>query len=341
MTAAWKETSLATILSRYELKDIHNADESDLFYQGLPKKTLHLKGEKCSGGKYIKVRLTGMATASATGEKLPMFVIGKSAKPRCFKYVKSLPCRYCAQPKSWMSSFLFDEGVKELDRKFEKENRKIVLIVDNCPAHPIVDGLKAIELMFLPPNTTSKTQPMDQGVIRSLKAKYRRKIIKRLIRAVDMKKKLPQTSIFDAMQLLQSTWSEVSELTIKNCFRKSGISEKSVEQAINEEDYPFKDITADLKETITELRERLPEEAPEEMNVTDFFDVDVELSTNGEKPIDAEIIAEIRGEVPDDEDETDIDFVIDDPKVHPTEIEIEKAIEALEELYMFCEMGRF
>ena len=34
-------------------------------------------------------------------------------------------------------------------------------------------------------------------------------------------------------------------------FRKSGISEKSAEQAINEEDNPFKDITADLEETIS------------------------------------------------------------------------------------------
>ena len=46
MTAAWKETSLSTILSRYELKDIYNVDEFGLFCQGLPKKTLHLKGEK-------------------------------------------------------------------------------------------------------------------------------------------------------------------------------------------------------------------------------------------------------------------------------------------------------
>ena len=293
-----------------------------------------MKGEKYSGGKYSKVRLTGMAAASVTGEKLPMLVIGKSVKPRCFKHVKNLPFRYRAQPKSWMISFLFDEWVKELDRKFEKENRKIVLIVDNCPAHPINEGLKAIELVFLPLNTTSKTQPMDQGVLRSLKTKYRRKIIKRLIRAVDMKKNLPQTLVLDAMQLLQSAWSEVWELTIKNCFRKSGISEKSAEQAINEEDDPFKDITADLEDIITELREQLLEEALEELNTTDLLDVDSELSTNG-----VEIIAEIRGEVPDDEDETDIDFVIDDPKVPPTEIEIEKTIEALEELSMFCEDG--
>ena len=89
MTAAWKETSLSTILSRYELKDIYNADDFGLFYQGLSKKTLHLKSEKCSGGKYSKVRLTGMAAASAAIEKLLIFVIGKSVKPRCFKHVKA------------------------------------------------------------------------------------------------------------------------------------------------------------------------------------------------------------------------------------------------------------
>ena len=64
MTAAWNETSLPTILSRYELKDIYNADDFGLFYQGLSKKTLHLKSEKCSGGKYSKLRLTGMAIFS-------------------------------------------------------------------------------------------------------------------------------------------------------------------------------------------------------------------------------------------------------------------------------------
>ena len=74
----------------------------------------------------------------------------------------------------------------------------------------------------------------------------------------------------------------------------------------------------------------MPEEAPEELNATDLLDVDAELSLNGEKPSDAEIIAEIPVEVPDDKDETDIDFVI----------EIEKAIEALEEP-CFAKMGRF
>ena len=89
-----------------------------------------------------------------------------------------------------MNSFLFDKWVIELDKKFKKEHRKVVLIVDNYPAHPIIKGSKSTELMFLPPNTTSQTQPMDQGVISSLKAKVsqKRKFIQSLIKAVDIQK---------------------------------------------------------------------------------------------------------------------------------------------------------
>ena len=46
MTTSWLETYLPTILSRYDLKDIYNADEFGLFYQTLPTKTMELKGEK-------------------------------------------------------------------------------------------------------------------------------------------------------------------------------------------------------------------------------------------------------------------------------------------------------
>ena len=85
MTSAWDETTLPTILSQYELGDIYNGDEFGLFYKALPSQSLQLKSEKCTGGKLSKVRVTGLAAAHAVGEKLPMFVIGKSAKPRCFK----------------------------------------------------------------------------------------------------------------------------------------------------------------------------------------------------------------------------------------------------------------
>ena len=103
MTTPWTETTLPTILSRYPLESIFNADEFGLFYQCLPNKTLHLKGEKCSVGNHSKIRLTGLAAGNA------MFVIGKANKPRCFKDVRNLLCRYRAQCKSWMTAKLFEE----------------------------------------------------------------------------------------------------------------------------------------------------------------------------------------------------------------------------------------
>ena len=50
----------------------------------------------------------------------------------------------------------------ELDHKFEMQGREVAIIVDNCPANPDISGLKAINLPFLSPNTTSCTEPMDQ-----------------------------------------------------------------------------------------------------------------------------------------------------------------------------------
>ena len=167
--------SLPTYLSNYDLEDIYNADEFGLFYQCLPNKNYLLKLERCYVGKLSKIRIAGMAAANATGDKLPMFIIGKAKNPRCFKNVKFLPCRYRNQRKSWMDGKFFEELLRELDRKFAFEGTNVAFVVDNCPTHPHNDNLKAIKikLYFLPPNTTSKAQPMDQGVIRSLKAKYR------------------------------------------------------------------------------------------------------------------------------------------------------------------------
>ena len=122
---------------------------------------MHLKEEKCSGGKHSKIRLARLAAGNAYGERLPMFVIGKANKLRYFKGVRNLSCRYRAQRKSWMTVELFEEWLRQLDQKFSAANRKIALIIDNCRTHPHVEQLNSIELIFLSPNTTPHTQPMD------------------------------------------------------------------------------------------------------------------------------------------------------------------------------------
>ena len=133
-----------------------------------------------------------------------MFVMGKYQHPRCFKHLRNLPCWYRWQKKSWIDSVLFEEWLRELDDYFMKRDRKICMIVDNCPAHCDVSGMTNIQLEFLDPNTTSKAQPKDQGVIRSLKSSYRRKVVREFIRSLDAGKGIPKLSILNAMSMLVS-----------------------------------------------------------------------------------------------------------------------------------------
>ena len=67
MVAGWNETALPTLLSNYGLENIYIVEEFGLFYQFLPDKSYQLKTEKYSGGKHIKIRLTGLPAASAVG----------------------------------------------------------------------------------------------------------------------------------------------------------------------------------------------------------------------------------------------------------------------------------
>ena len=129
-----------------------------------------------------------MAAANAMGHKLLMFLIGKAKNPQCFKNVKFLPRRYRNQRKSWMNGKLFKEWLRELNRKFTFEGRNVASVIDNSPVHPHIDNIKAIKLYFLLLNTTFKAQPMDQGVIRSLKVKYRKNVVPKIIQSVEKKK---------------------------------------------------------------------------------------------------------------------------------------------------------
>ena len=58
MVAPWDDTTLPTLLSKYDSKYIFNADEFGLFYQCLLNKTYQFKGQKYPVGKNSKVELT-------------------------------------------------------------------------------------------------------------------------------------------------------------------------------------------------------------------------------------------------------------------------------------------
>ena len=83
---------------------------------------------------------------------------------------------------------------------------------------------------------------MDQGLIRSLKTRYRRKIVGLCIKVVDKNEPLQKDSIFQAMKDLASSWNTVSKETVVNLFKKSDISELNQQMTEADNDDRFKSL---------------------------------------------------------------------------------------------------
>ena len=166
----WISTVLPQLLREYKPDDIYNADETGLYHQATPDGSLCYAYQKLNGSKKAMDRITVLCCANMTGsDKAKLLVIWKSKKPCCFKHIDldTLPVTYRTNKNAWMTSVLFQDCILKWDAALMKERCKILLLVDNCTAHPAMDTLHNIRLKFLPANTTSLIQPMDQGVIKT------------------------------------------------------------------------------------------------------------------------------------------------------------------------------
>ena len=229
-TQTWLKDVFPTLIEGYKSNDIYNADETGLFYQLLPNKTLARAGDECAGNKRSKQRITLLLGANMDGtDCLTPLVIGKSANPRCFKNVKTLPVTYRNNNKAWMTGYLWTEWIRSLDNKMASRKRKIVLFVDNCPAHPVVSNLKAIVVHYLPPNTTAVLQPMDQGIIQCFKSWYRKLLLERMVDCIDNEIAF-EVNVLQAMNFTKKAWEHVTEECVANCFRHAGWTEGALQE---------------------------------------------------------------------------------------------------------------
>ncbi|GBL72153.1 hypothetical protein AVEN_115149-1 [Araneus ventricosus] len=139
-----------------------------------------------------------------------------------------------------MTQEIFLDWLTKRDRQLK---RNVLLLLDNCTAHAIDLNLKHINIVFLPVNMTSLTQPYDQGIIHTLKSFYRTEMRRNLISVMD--KGLDGTSILcvseiakkisclEALHFIKKAWDEVSDVTIRNCFHHRGFIR------VKQEDNPY------------------------------------------------------------------------------------------------------
>ena len=218
----WKE-KLSTLTRSYNSKSVYNMNETGLFLEP-PMTKLYFIRERNAVVVKRQLQLSVMLCVNMLGEKEKALVIWKYKNPRCFKNIRhknKLPIHYYANKKVSMASSLFEDWVRKLDRKMIYQRRKILLFMDNVTSHSILP-FKNVRLCYFPVNTTSKLQPMNQGIIQASKTKYQKMQIQKMVTAMDKDKSIVASNMrnqcLQAIYWFKKVWDDVKEEIFQKCF---------------------------------------------------------------------------------------------------------------------------
>ncbi|KAG7166442.1 Tigger transposable element-derived protein 1-like 13 [Homarus americanus] len=217
---------------QYSDDQVFNMDESGLFWKKLPSKSFVVKNaSKIRGRKMQKERITVLFTTNASGtNKLKLSVIHTARKPHAYKTMDmtKLNVHWLTARKAWVFSTLslswFDDCFVPDVKKFcEQQNVpfKILLLLDNAPGHSplLLDRHPNVKVVFLPPNTTSILQPMDQDDTTTdskseededQQLAQQKILFKQFWRVFNIKK---------AVDFLVESWDQLSIATIRHAWR--------------------------------------------------------------------------------------------------------------------------
>ena len=235
-----------------------------------------LATKQMSGEKKNKTRLTLVFIVNSTGSHLVKAIfIGHAKGPRCFnkKSGEAHGFEYYWNKKAWMTGSIFPLYVilltnfllwftdiiprvlEKLNSEMRSQRRKILLYIDNAPSH-IFDQTKLtnIRVEFLNPNMTSHIQPLDAGIIRAFKAHYRRLyILRALLRDEANLVDMYAIDQLEGMHLAEEAWSYVSETTVRNCWKHTGILPEDTTTTISSTTTTEDTAVQELQEALNQL----------------------------------------------------------------------------------------
>ncbi|KII70390.1 Tigger transposable element-derived protein 6 [Thelohanellus kitauei] len=159
--------------------------------------------------------------------------------------MEDLPVEYHANKNARMTSEVFRKRLTSWDRNLKLKQRKILLLVENCVAHPHLDNLQNIKLKFLPPKTTSLVQLMDMGVIKNFKTLYSGKFLNYILKSIDENLLTSSTtareisskfSLLQAIQFVADLWVAIKTTPIQNCFTNCGFKPLDFSEILSNEE---------------------------------------------------------------------------------------------------------
>ena len=162
-----------------------------------------------------------------------------------------------------MNSEIMIELLKGINRRMRREQREIILFLDNAGCHPVSlqEMFSNIKVVFLPPNTTSRLQPLDAGVIKNFKVRYRKLLLKFVVSRVNRRLTAPdiakQVDVLQAIRWIKQAWDEVPEEIVQTCFDKCGFSNvvQNNERSEEEEDQEFAELVRRINQDETTAKE--------------------------------------------------------------------------------------
>uniref|UniRef100_A0A7N4P5J7 HTH CENPB-type domain-containing protein n=1 Tax=Sarcophilus harrisii TaxID=9305 RepID=A0A7N4P5J7_SARHA len=223
----------------YTPQQVFNVDEMGLFWKRLPDRTFISVEEKtASGFKAARDLLTLLLGGNAAGDfKLKPLLVYHSESPRALKGFSkpNLPVIWRSHKKAWVTMSLFQEWFVHFFcpavEKYCAQNNlpnKALLILDSAPGHPgnLDDLSDNVRVEYLPKNTTSLIQPMNQGVIATFKACYLRRVFHLLQQRAHRDDKgtirefWRNYNILNAVYNISESWEELAESTLNSGWKK-------------------------------------------------------------------------------------------------------------------------
>lgn len=162
-----------------------------------------------------------------------------------------------------MNGDILCDVLKSIKQKLKRNRQSILLFMDNAGCIPpdLEESYSNIKVMFLPPNTTSKLQLLDLGIIINFKPHYRKFLMRFVLAKIEecstAKKVIKSLNILHAIRWTSQTWNEVTPDMIKKCFRKVGILNKAFEVVHRQEaeEDPFLDLD-DVDDVILQVDDK-------------------------------------------------------------------------------------
>ncbi|XP_061774524.1 tigger transposable element-derived protein 1-like [Nerophis ophidion] len=220
----------------YQPEQVFNMAETGLFWKRMPSRTFIMKEEaNAPGFKAQKDRLTLVMCGNAAGFMIKPGIIYKSENPKALKNKNKnvLPVFWMHNPKARMTNSLISNWFHQC---FIPEVRlylaekglefKVLLLLDNTEGYTVDVSFDGVQIEFLPSNTTSLIQPMDQGVSLAFKALYTQSILQNLVDAKDsdenftLKAYWRDYTIASCLLNIQRAVSEIESETLNLCWKK-------------------------------------------------------------------------------------------------------------------------